>query len=114
MKYVNLQKTAFSFSRISFLFRLLEFHRLKLKFPFFFFLLLSCFIFDDTHKQEENKNICKHPIKLFVHLLFAYFFLASLTVAFFVPRTFFIRFLRSLRCFLAVFFASARPCRVRR
>ena len=88
--------------------------KIKIGFLLLLFFLLSCFIFDDTCKQVENKNISKHPIKLFAHQLFAYFFFRSLTAAFLVPRTFFIRFLRSLRCFLAVFFGSARPCRVRR
>lgn len=38
------------------------------------------------------------------------FLLAAPTLAFLVPRTFFILFLRSLRCFLEVFFFSKRPC----
>lgn len=38
------------------------------------------------------------------------FLLAAPTLAFLVPRTFFILFLRSLRCFLEVFFFSNRPC----
>uniref|UniRef100_A0A2M4C8F9 Putative secreted protein n=1 Tax=Anopheles marajoara TaxID=58244 RepID=A0A2M4C8F9_9DIPT len=43
-----------------------------------------------------------------------YFFTAWPTFAFLVPRTFFIRFLRSLRCLRVIFFFSYSPWRPRR
>lgn len=82
----------------------------------------SSFYFRDVSDETTEKRTEQTQKQFFVGVAPSncfgvwpvYFFLASLTDAFFVPRTFFIRFLRSLRCFLAVFFGSARPCRVRR